>query len=165
MSTPPFKLLFLCTGNSARSILAEFLLRRLAPERFQVFSAGARPTGVVNPLAVKLLDERFGVDARSARSKSWSEFGDTRFDFVITVCDQARESCPAWPGQPVIAHWGSEDPAAVEGDPASKERAFLRVALQIQHRLSLLVALPLEKLERLRLEKAVREIGEGAHRR
>jgi arsenate reductase len=147
----PFKVLFLCTGNSARSILAEFLLREMAPERFEVFSAGAQPTGVVNPLATKVLAECFGIDASSARSKSWEEFKDVAFDLVITVCDNARESCPIWPGRPAIAHWSSEDPVS--------EQTFLRVALQIQQRLTLLCALPLEKLERQRLEQATQEIG------
>jgi arsenate reductase len=154
----PLKVMFLCTGNSARSILAEYLLRRMAGDRFEVFSAGARPTGVVNPLALKVLGERFGIDAGAARSKSWEEFAGWHFDFVVTVCDKARESCPIWPGQPVVAHWGSEDPAEIQGDLATKERAFVGVALEIQRRLSLFCALPMEKLERLRLEKAVREI-------
>jgi arsenate reductase len=155
----PLKILFLCTGNSARSILAEFLLRRLAPERFDVYSAGAAPTGTVNPLAIKVLSEHFHIDASSARSKSWDEFRDWKFDFVITVCDQARESCPVWPGQPVIAHWGTADPAAVAGTARQRERAFMNVALEMNRRLQLLCALPLEKLERLRLEKAVRAMG------
>jgi arsenate reductase (thioredoxin) len=154
----PLKVLFLCTGNSARSILAEYLLRRMGGGRFEVFSAGARPTGVVNPLALKVLRERFAIDAGAARSKSWEELKDVSFDFVVTVCDKARESCPIWPGQPIVAHWGSEDPAAVEGDLATRERAFVRVALEIKHRLSLFCALPMENLERLRLERAVREI-------
>ena len=159
MAQGPLKILFLCTGNSARSILAEYLLRRLAPERFDVYSAGAAPTGTVNPLATKVLSERFHIDASSARSKSWDEFRDLKFDFVITVCDRARESCPVWPGQPVIAHWGTADPAAVAGTPRQQERAFVNVAVEMSRRLQLLCALPLEKLERLRLEKAVRELG------
>jgi len=158
MSSGPFKILFLCTGNSARSILAEFILRRMAGERFEVFSAGAAPTGVVNPLALKVLKERLHIDASSARSKSWEEFRDVKFDFVITVCDKARESCPIWPGQPVVAHWGAPDPAAVEGTAEEKERAFANVAMQMTQRLNLLCALPLEKLDRLRLEQLTRDI-------
>jgi arsenate reductase len=152
MARAPFKILFLCTGNSARSILAEYLLKRLAPARFDVYSAGAAPLGVVNPLALKVLSQRFGIDASSARSKSWKELEGVKFDFVITVCDKAHESCPVWPGQPVIAHWGAEDPAAFEGTPRARERAFVRVALQMNQRLQLLCALPAEKLTRLTLE-------------
>jgi arsenate reductase len=158
MPTGPFKILFLCTGNSARSILAEFLLRRMAPMRFEVYSAGAAPTGVVHPLALEVLKERFHIDADGARSKSWEQFKDVHFDFVITVCDKARESCPVWPGQPVIAHWGAEDPAAVAGTAEQKERAFVQVALQMNQRLQRLCALPIEKLDRLRLEQLTREI-------
>src|SRR5262249_45831954 len=107
-----FRALFLCTGNSARRGFAEFFLRRAGGERFEAHSAGANPSGVVNPYTLKVLRERFGIDAGDARSKSWHEFEQMKFDFVITVCDKARESCPVWPGQPVIAHWGVEDPAA-----------------------------------------------------
>ncbi len=156
----PFKVLFLCTGNSARSILAEFLLKRLGGERFAVYSAGAAPTGQVHPLALRLLRERFRIPAADARSKSWDEFRDVRFDFVITVCDKAREACPVWPHQPVIAHWGSDDPAAVEGSEPEKEAAFLKVAMETSRRLELFLALPIEKLDRLRLTALTRDIGE-----
>src|SRR5215471_16101823 len=110
------KVLFLCTGNSARSILAEYLLRRIGHGRFEVYSAGTQPAGKVNPLALRVLKELYHVDASGARSKSTDEFQKMNFDFVITVCDNARESCPVWPGQPIIAHWGVPDPALATGN-------------------------------------------------
>ena len=155
----PSKLLFLCTGNSARSIFAEYLLRRIGGPHFQVASAGSNPTGVVHPFAVEVLKEIYHIDASEARSKSWEEFSDVEFDFVITVCDNARETCPVWPGQPIIAHWGSPDPAAVEGTGEEKYRAFKQVAFQIQRRLELFCALPFEKIDRLRLQALTKDIG------
>jgi protein-tyrosine-phosphatase len=153
----PFKVLILCTGNSARSILGEYLLRVKGKGRFEVFSAGAKPTGKVNPLAIRVLRERYGLDAGDARSKSWDEFKDVKFDFVITVCDHAREVCPVWPGQPMIAHWGSPDPAAVEGTEDEKYQSFVQVASQISQRVDLFCAFPDEKL----LDAvAVRQVGE-----
>src|SRR5262245_55549456 len=153
------KVLFLCTGNSARSILAEFFLRRLAPDRFEVFSAGAHPKGRVNPQVLELLRDGYHIDTSSARSKSWEEFKNVRFDFVITVCDQARESCPIWPGQPIVAHWGSDDPDSVEGEDA-RHQTVKKVALEIYRRMGLFTALPLESLDRLRLEELTRSIGQ-----
>src|SRR6476660_721067 len=155
----PFKFLFLCTGNSARSIFGEYLLRRLAGSRFQVYSAGAFPTGKVNPFAIQVLKDCFQIDANEARSKSWEEFRDVEFDFVITVCDNARETCPIWPGQPIVAHWSSPDPAAVEGTDEQQYRAFEEVSFQINRRLQLFTSLPLEKLDRSKLGAAIREIG------
>jgi len=159
MKSNPYKFLFLCTGNSARSIFGEYLLRRLGGSRFQVFSAGSFPTGIVNPLAIQVLQDVYNIDASEARSKSWEEFKDVEFDFVITVCDNARESCPLWPGQPIVAHWGSPDPAAVEGSDSEKYRAFKEVAFQINRRLQLFTSLPLDKLDRLKLAAATQEIG------
>ena len=159
MESRPYKFLFLCTGNSARSILGEYLLRRLGGSRFQVFSAGSFPTGKVNPFAIQVLKDVYNIDASEARSKSWEEFKDVEFDFVVTVCDNARESCPVWPGQPIVAHWGSPDPAAVEGSDAEKYRAFKEVALQIDRRLQLLTSLPLDKLDQLKIAAAIQEIG------
>lgn len=130
----PYKLLFLCTGNSARSIFGEYLLRRLGGERFEVFSAGAFPTGKVNPLAIQVLQDVYDIDASGARSKSWEEFGEVKFDFVVTVCDNARETCPVWPGQPILTHWSLPDPAAVEGSEEEKYRAFKDVAAEIDSR-------------------------------
>ena len=156
---PPLKVLILCTGNSARSILGECLLRSIGRGRFETFSGGSNPTGRVNPLAVRVLNEKFNLDASAARSKSWDEFKGVKFDVVITVCDNVREACPVWPGQPVLAHWGSPDPAAVEGTEEQKYWVFVQVASQIARRAQLLCALPEAKL----LEGlAVREIGEQA---
>jgi len=160
MEEKVYKFLFLCTGNSARSIFGEYLLRHLGGPRFQVFSAGAFPTGRVNPIAIQVLKDVYNIDASEARSKSWEEFKDVEFDFVVTVCDNARETCPIWPGQPVVAHWSSLDPAAVEGSDAEKYRAFKQVAFQINRRLQLFTSLPIEKLDRLQLIAATREIGE-----
>jgi arsenate reductase len=156
----PYEVLFLCTGNSARSIFAEYLLRRKGRDRFEVFSAGAEPSGRVNPLALKVLRDNYGIEADDARSKSWEEFKNVQFDFVITVCDIAREKCPVWPGQPIIAHWGLPDPALAEGSDEEKLRQFQGAAQTLDYRIGLFCSLPLEKLDRLRLEKATNEIGE-----
>lgn len=155
----PYKLLFLCTGNSARSIFGEYLLRRLGGSRFEVYSAGSFPTGRVNPFAIRILKDIYNIDASKARSKSWEEYRDIEFDFVITVCDNARETCPTWPGQPIIAHWSSPDPAEVTGSDEVKYRAFKDVAFQINRRLQLFTSLPLEKIDRLKLATLTREIG------
>ncbi len=159
MESKPYKFLFLCTGNSARSILGEYLLRRLGGPRFEVFSAGSFPTGKVNPLAVQVLHDVYDIDASEARSKSWEEFKDVEFDFVVTVCDNARETCPIWPGQPLVAHWSSPDPAAVEGSDEEKYRAFKDVASQINRRLQAFTSLPLDTLDPLKLVAAIQEIG------
>ncbi len=143
---PPLKILILCTGNSARSILGEYLLRAKGRGRFEVFSAGSHPAGRVNPLAVRVLREKYGLEAGDARSKSWDEFLNVKFDFVITVCDHAREACPVWPGRPVIAHWGSPDPAAAEGTEEERYRFFVQVASQMARRVELFCAFPDEKL-------------------
>jgi arsenate reductase len=135
MKSGRYKFLFLCTGNSARSILGEYLLRRLGGSTFEVFSAGSSPTGKVNPLAIQVLKDAYDVDASDARSKSWEEFKDVQFDFVVTVCDNARESCPVWPGQPIVAHWGLPDPAALEGTESEKYRAFRETASEIERRI------------------------------
>ena len=156
-----YKILFLCTGNSARSILGEFLLRQLAGDRFEIFSAGAGPTGTVNPFALRVLKDYYRIDPADARSKSWREFEGVNFDFVITVCDNARENCPVWPGQPIIAHWGMPDPAAAQGSDAEVLEVFRRAALEIHRRLELLANLPMEKLEqeRDRLQAQLEAIG------
>lgn len=155
----PYKILFLCTGNSARSILGEYLIRKVAPKKFESYSAGAKPAGKINPMVQRILKETYQIDASDARSKSWTEFKDVRFDFVITVCDNARESCPVWPGQPVIAHWGSADPASFEGTEEEKMKKTLEVAMQIQRRINLFTSLPFAQLEYLKLEHAVKDIG------
>src|SRR5688572_3906396 len=140
MGRGPYKFLFLCTGNSARSILGEYLLRRLGGSTFEVFSAGSFPTGKVNPLAIQVLKDVYDIDASEARSKSWGEFKDVEFDYVVTVCDNARETCPVWPGQPIVAHWGLPDPAAVEGTESEKYRAFAEVAAEIYRRIKLFIS-------------------------
>lgn len=157
MNKKPYNVLILCTGNSARSILGEYILRAKGKGRFDVFSAGSKPTGKVNPLAVRVLGDKYGLDASQARSKSWDEFKDVKMDFVITVCDNAKEACPVWPGQPMIAHWGSPDPAAYDGTEDEKYRFFVSVASQIARRIELFCAFPEEKL----LDAvAVRNVGE-----
>jgi arsenate reductase len=155
----PFRVLFLCTGNSARSVFAEYFLRRLGGARFESYSAGASPSGAVNPMTLQILRERFHIDASDARSKSWEELREVKFDFVITVCDNARESCPVWPGQPIIAHWGVEDPAAFVGTPQARERFFHQVALTLYTRIQIFTSLPLEQLDRLKIQTLTRDIG------
>jgi arsenate reductase len=159
MEREPYKFLFLCTGNSARSIIGEYLLRRLGGSRFQVFSAGSFPTGKVNDFVIQVLKDIYDIDAARARSKSWEEFEDVQFDFVVTVCDNARETCPVWPGQPVVAHWSSPDPAAVDGTESEKYRAFQEVAAQIDQRLQRFTSLPLEHMDRRALTATLNEIG------
>jgi arsenate reductase (thioredoxin) len=155
-----FTILFLCTGNSARSIFAEYLLKKIAPMRFETYSAGSNPKPEPHTLALQILREDFKIDASDAYSKSWDEFEDVPFDFVITLCDNARETCPVWPGRPIVAHWSSPDPAAAEGSEPDKRRVFWQVAQQIRRRLELLASLPFEKLDVLRLEAATKEIGQ-----
>ena len=162
MSDRKLNVLFLCTGNSARSVVAEVLLNSIAPKRFHAYSAGSHPKGAVNPFALELL-EKNRMSTAGLRSKSWDEFaapGAPEMDFVFTVCDQAAgEVCPMWPGQPITAHWGVEDPAAVEGTDEQKRKAFVRTFAQLQHRLTIFASLPLDKLDRLGLQKRLDEIG------
>ena len=154
-----YKVLFLCTGNSARSIFGEYLLKRVGGNRFEVYSAGSFPTGKVNPFAIRVLRDVYQIDASDARSKSWEEFGDLEFDLVITVCDNARESCPIWPGQPIVAHWGVPDPALAEGSEEGKLRQFKQAAQTLAHRIDLFCALPIETLDRMKVASAISEIG------
>jgi len=144
---PPSKVLILCTGNSARSIIGEYLLRVKGKGRFEVYSAGAKPIGRVNPLALWVLQQHYGIDASDARSKSWDELRTVPFDFVITVCDHAKETCPAWPGKPVVAHWSSPDPAGAEGTVEQHKQRFVQVASQIARRVDLFCAFPDDKLQ------------------
>jgi arsenate reductase len=156
--------LFLCTGNSARSILAEAYLNARGEGRFLAFSAGSHPNGKVNPFALELL-ERNRIATEGLRSKSWDEFagrGAPKLDFVFTVCDNAAgETCPLWPGQPVTAHWGVEDPAAVRGTDDDKRKAFLKAFAELSARINLLLALPFEKLARHVLKAKLDEIGKS----
>ena len=165
MDQRSYNVLFLCTGNSARSILAESLLNEMGRGRFRAYSAGSHPAGQVNPFALELL-EKNNFPAHDLRSKSWDEFAQPEaphFDFVITVCDNAAgEVCPVWPGQPMTAHWGIPDPAAVEGSDETKRRAFVQAMEQLQRRISMFVNLPFATLEGMKLEQAVREIGKTA---
>jgi arsenate reductase len=162
MTTASYNVLFLCTGNSARSILAESILGKDGVGRFNAFSAGSHPKGAVNPFALKVLAAH-GYPTEGYRSKSWDEFaapGAPKMDFVFTVCDAAAgEACPIWPGQPMIAHWGIEDPAAVEGTDIDKERAFNAAFRYMRNRIAAFVALPLNSLDALSLKAKLREIG------
>lgn len=155
----PFRILFLCTGNSARSIIAEFLTRKFAGDRFESFSAGSEPRPDVNPLALCVLRDDYRIDTAGARSKSWTEFESSEFDFLITLCDRARESCPAWKGRPITAHWDFEDPAAFEGPETARRKVFSETAKKIETRLKTFTGLALETLDRLRLEHSTRAIG------
>lgn len=163
MSDRIHHVLFVCTGNSARSILAEALLNHSGAGRFIAHSAGSQPAGAVQPLALATLAE-LGVSAAGLRSKSWREFagpGAPELDFVFTVCDNAAgEVCPVWPGQPVTAHWGVADPSHVEGDEAHRRRAFMDTALTLKRRIDLMLALPIASLDALSLHQAVRDIGQ-----
>jgi arsenate reductase len=154
--------LFLCTGNSARSILAEAILNREGMPRFRGFSAGSRPKGEAHPYALELL-RRLNHDTAFARSKSWDEFaapGAPRMDFVFTVCDQAAaEECPFWPSQPMTAHWGVPDPAAAQGNEAEKRLAFAEAYRMLRNRISIFVNLPLASIDRLALKQRLDEIG------
>jgi arsenate reductase len=160
MAERVYKIFFLCTGNSARSILAEALVNHWGRGRFRGYSAGSFPTGRVNPQALELLAQ-MKIPAEGARSKSWVEFeAGIEFDFVITVCDRAAgETCPIWPGQPMTAHWGVEDPAAVEGSNARKMLAFHDVFRALEHRIRIFMNLPLATLDRMRLQHKLDEIG------
>jgi len=158
----PYNVLFLCTGNSARSILAEAFLNAEGKGRFRAFSAGSFPKGEVNPFALMLL-KQIGLPTQGLRSKSWDEFaapGAPQMDFVFTVCDQAAgEVCPVWPGQPVTAHWGVPDPAAVEGSDAEKMQAFREALRMLSNRIRVFIELPFDKLDRIKLKARLDDIG------
>lgn len=163
MNEKIYNVLFLCTGNSARSILAEGLTNQLGGGRFRAYSAGSHPLGRVNPFALEIL-EKNGCDVVGMRSKSWDEFavpGAPKMDFIFTVCDSAAgEACPVWPGQPITAHWGFEDPSHVEGADDAKRAAFAKTYKQIATRIRLFLSLPIEKLDRMSLVHEARQIGE-----
>jgi protein-tyrosine-phosphatase len=169
MNERQFNVLFLCTGNSARSVLGESILRKDGAGRFRAFSAGSHPKGRVNPFALKML-RAFDYPADGFRSKSWDEFATPdapQMDFVFTVCDDAAgETCPVWPGHPMTAHWGIEGPAAVEGTDVEKERAFNTAFRYMRNRIACFVALPLVSLDEMALKNRLRDIGhmDGATR-
>jgi arsenate reductase (thioredoxin) len=162
MANEPFNVLFLCTGNSARSIMAESILNSLGKPKFKAFSAGSHPTGNVNPLALELI-EKNRLSTVGLRSKDWNEFsrpGAPFMHFVFTVCDQAAaEVCPLWPGQPMTAHWGVHDPAAVQGSDEDKRKAFLKAYTELYRRMSLFLNLPFDTLNKLALKEKLDEIG------
>ena len=164
MSDRIYNVLFLCTGNTARSILAESILRKEGQGRFRSFSAGSQPKGRVNPMALKVLAS-MDYPTEDLRSKSWEEFASSeapRMDFVFTVCDNAaQESCPVWPGQPMTAHWGIEDPAEVVGTDIEKEAAFVTAFRLLRNRIAVFTSLPLASIDRLSLGARLREIGRG----
>jgi len=164
MSDRIYNVLFLCTGNTARSILAESILRKDGRRNFRAFSAGSQPKGTVYPFAIKVI-ERLDYATDGLRSKSWEEFARSDspvMDFVFTVCDNAAgESCPIWPGQPMTAHWGIEDPAAVEGTDIEKEAAFVAAFRYLKNRIAAFTSLPLESIDRLSLGTRLRDIGLG----
>ncbi|MDF3131127.1 arsenate reductase ArsC [Kiritimatiellaeota bacterium B1221] len=152
----PYKILFLCTGNSARSILSEFLTNEFFPDKFEAYSAGSQPKPDPHPVGLSVLQEDFKIDTSSARSKSWDEFKDIHFDFVLTLCDDAKESCPLWPGQPVLAHWRTEDPS--DAPESEQRKAFSQTAQLLRYRIELLASLPIDKLDRLKLETETQSI-------
>ena len=167
MADRPYNVLFLCTGNTARSVLAEGILRKDGAGRLNAFSAGSQPKGMVNPFALKVLDS-FGYPADGFRSKNWDEFSGPdapAMDFIFTVCDSAAgESCPVWPGHPVTAHWGIEDPASVQGADIEKERAFVQAFKFLKNRIAAFLALPMASLDQIALAHHLKKIGslEGA---
>jgi arsenate reductase (thioredoxin) len=165
MTDKPYNVLFLCTGNSARSILAEAILNRQGRGQFKAYSAGSHPKGEVHPMALETLDE-MGFLTEGYRSKPWDEFaveGAPELNFVFTVCDNAAgEACPSWPGQPMTAHWGIEDPAAAEGDEEVRRRAFRAAFFALQRRIGLFLALPLDSIDELSLQTRLRDIGKTA---
>ena len=162
MTDRTYNVLFLCTGNSARSVMAEALLNVLGHGRFQAYSAGSHPSGQVQPMAVELA-AKLGYDTTRLRSKNWDEFaapGAPVMDMVITVCGNAAgEACPAWLGGPTTAHWGVEDPVGVEGDEDARRRAFMKAFSILRKRVELLLALPFDKLDRLAAQQQIRDIG------
>jgi arsenate reductase (thioredoxin) len=162
MTERTYNVLFLCTGNSARSIMAEAILNKSGAGKFRAFSAGSHPKGQINPLALQLL-QSLGYDTSGFHSKSWSEFADPGaplLDFVFTVCDNAAgEACPVWPGQPMTAHWGVPDPAEAQGSPAQVALAFKDAYRMLNQRIGIFAALPLRSLDRLSLQNKLREIG------
>jgi protein-tyrosine-phosphatase len=164
MSEQTYNVLFLCTGNSARSIMAEVMMNHLSGERFTAYSAGSHPKGTVHPLAIATL-QSLHLPVAGLRSKSWEECtqpGAPTLDFVFTVCDDAAsEVCPVWPGTPMTAHWGVEDPAALQGSEEEKRQKFLQVALMLRRRIELFLSLPITTLDRMTIQAKLKDIGQG----
>lgn len=162
MTSQPYQVLFLCTGNSARSIMAESLLKHWGGELFVGYSAGSYPKGEVHPMTLELL-QRMNLPTEGLRSKSWDEFvapGAPILDFVITVCDNAKgEVCPIWPGQPMTAHWGVPDPTAVQGSDRGRIFAFRRALMELENRIRVFVSLPLNSLDRIKIQNHMDRIG------
>jgi protein-tyrosine-phosphatase len=162
MANREFNVLFLCTGNSARSVMAECAMNRWGKGKFKASSAGSHPAGAVHPMTLSLLKE-LNYETSGLRSKSWDEFAQpdgSPLDFVFTVCDKvAGEMCPVWPGQPITAHWGAADPASFAGTEEAKRRFFLRIYTELENRIKIFVSLPFDSLDRFALERRVREIG------
>ena len=164
MTEQPRNVLFICTGNSARSIIAEGLMNALGKGRYVAFSAGSHPKGAVHPMALRALDD-LHIETTGFRSKSWDEFAKRdapTMDFVFTVCDQAAgEMCPLWPGQPMTAHWGLPDPAAVEGSDAIKQKAFRDTVITMKRRIELMLALPVTRLDAMAIQREIKDIGKS----
>jgi ArsR family transcriptional regulator, arsenate/arsenite/antimonite-responsive transcriptional repressor / arsenate reductase (thioredoxin) len=164
MAERRLNVLFLCTGNSARSVMAECAINRWGIGKFRGFSAGSHPKGIIHPMTLELL-KNLNYEIASLRSKSWDEFAQPdspKLDFVFTVCDQvAGEVCPVWPGQPITAHWGSADPAAFVGPDEATRRFFLRIYAELENRIKIFTSLPIDSLDRFALERRVREIGKA----
>lgn len=162
MTSRMFNVLFLCTGNSARSIMAEAILNKMGKGRFKAYSAGSQPAGSVHPMAIRFLEQNL-IPATGLRSKDWAEFAREdapRMDFVLTVCDRAAgETCPVWPGQPMTAHWGVDDPVLVQGDEQKRMKAFADAFMVLNRRIMILLSLPLDKLDELSLRKELENIG------
>ena len=162
METPAqkFKRLFLCTWNASRSIFAEYFMNDIGAGRFEALSAGVTPKGQISPATVKVLKDRFRIDASGARSKSWEEYKDEHLDFIVSLSEQAEQTSHAFPGQPILAHWPYDDPTKVQGTPEQVEAAYFRVASQIRYRLQLFNNLSFDQLDRLRFAVNMKELAE-----
>jgi arsenate reductase len=163
MQTPAqkFRILFLCTWNASRSIFAEFFMKELGSDRFEAFSAGVTPKGQVSPITLRVLHDKFGIDASGARSKSWEEFKNEHLEFVVSVSELAEQTSHAFPGRPILAHWPYDDPAQVHGTPEQIEAAYFRVASRIRYRLQLFNNLSFDQLDRLRIEVQMKQLTES----
>jgi arsenate reductase (thioredoxin) len=161
-SVPKFKILFLCTWNASRSIFAEYFMKEMGSARFDSFSAGVTPRGEVSPVTLKVLQDRFRIDASGARSKSWEEFKDEHLDFVVSVSEQAEQTSHAFPDKPIPAHWPYDDPTKVQGTPEEVELAYFRIASRIRYRLQLFNNFSFDQLDQLRTELAMKKLAESS---